>query len=606
MSVNLAKAIANARKALEKTGKPNLQKALKDKMSERSKSGKGLGVHKTTGASSGNTSSSSSSSSSGSSASGYSEGSKRGSISRVADAELDKSFSQADADNVQQALANAYALAGEDDPNAKSDDADQGVQLDAAVAENLAKAKEKAESKALKKAEEKSYKKRLKEFRDSDWNMQQYLTDLFSGDNEAANAYLERQGIDKWDPYADLSQLVTDGGKKIWREVFTSTPEAEMAYIDAYGDQIDANADHHISDDEADAFYRLMKKTNDNLNATDYTDESVMNVYGGQSGDGLDDYLLDAMNQGLQTQPLVDELEKQIRADVSLDEAVAQLGGDLANSEGEQLLLSSGLAQAVYDKVKGNGESDAATLADAYDKALARYNNMYKLDQVLSTAYADDGRSLVDYGGTQQAADAMNSLLNNAAGGSSGLVIAADGDNGVTSDENPDMVLTDNDLKYLDTGLKQGYNTEITRQHDDLSDALSNLIGDGGVDSTLAYYLAKNLLAADDETLKKKGYRVYGQSGDWVGKTLSEDELGNVASDNSHPSNGATPTSSSGDLVADTLSLGNGGKSDGPITSEGVGSYNKNSQQQQLLDAWINGKADELWGGIAKAFGAGA
>ena len=325
-----------------------------------------------------------------------------------------------------------------------------------------------------------------------EWAFDQAVVAFMNSDNPYAEKYRKTNGIDTFDWYNNYGKLAAEGGRDIWQNMITSDDNFKNAYLEDYENSIDFDNDGIVTLDEAGRWYDNMKSENVVKGSLDFSsdDEIMQRIFGGLAGNGANNELVDALNMN-ETMDVYNLLANGL----SLDDIVRDGRSNMAVADdtGKTYAEAIGLDQLMKDK---NASQDDIMAA------IARMNNALKLDRLIDASgrNAESGkkRSVIDFGDAEQTAAAINSLMNNVAGGNAGVQLI-----------NDTMPVSNGDTVYnVATTAPQAYNSAMALN---LANQIANTGGKDMKDD-LAYLLLNNL-GVDGQSLGDLGYGAWRSDG---------------------------------------------------------------------------------------------
>lgn len=325
-----------------------------------------------------------------------------------------------------------------------------------------------------------------------DWAFDQAVVAFMNSDNPYAEKYRKTNGIDTFDWYNNYGKLASEGGRDIWQNMITSDDNFKNAYLEDYGNSIDFDNDGIVTSDEAGRWYDNMKSENVVKGSLDFSsdDEIMKRIFGGLAGNGANNELVDALNMN-ETMDIYNLLANGLSlADIVKD---GRSNMAIADDTGKTYAEAIGLDKLMKDE---NANQDDIMAA------IARMNNALKLDRLIDASgkNAESGKkgSVIDFGDAEQTAAAINSLMNNVAGGNAGVQLISD-----------TMPVSNGDTVYnVATTAPQAYNSDMAL---DLANQIANTGGKDMKDD-LAYLLLNNL-GVDGQSLGDLGYGAWRSDG---------------------------------------------------------------------------------------------
>ena len=325
-----------------------------------------------------------------------------------------------------------------------------------------------------------------------EWAFDQAVVAFMNSDNPYAEKYRKANGIDTFDWYNNYGKLAAEGGRDIWQNMITSDDNFRNAYLDDYGNSIDFDNDGIVTLDEAGRWYDNMKSENVVKGSLDFSsdDEIMQRIFGGLAGNGANNELVDALNMN-ETMDIYNLLANGLSlADIVKD---GRSNMAIANDTGKTYAEAIGLDKLMKDK---NASQDDIMAA------IARMNNALKLDRLIDAsgknAESGEKSSVIDFGDAEQTAAAINSLMNNVAGGNAGVQLISD----TTPVSNGDTVYN------VATTAPQAYNSAMALN---IANQIANTGGKDMKDD-LAYLLLNNL-GVDGQSLGDLGYGAWRSNG---------------------------------------------------------------------------------------------
>ena len=325
-----------------------------------------------------------------------------------------------------------------------------------------------------------------------EWAFDQAVVAFMNSDNPYAEKYRKTNGIDTFDWYNNYGKLAAEGGRDIWQNMITSDDNFKKAYLEDYGNSIDFDNDGIVTLDEAGRWYDNMKSENMVNGSLDFSsdDKIMQRIFGGLEGNGANNELVDALNMN-ETMDIYNLLANG----VSLDDIVKDGRSNMAvaNNTGRTYAEAIGLDKLMKDE---NANQDDIMAA------IARMNNALKLDKLIEAsgrnAESGEKESVIDFGDAEQTAAAINSLMNNVAGGNAGVQLISD-----------TMPVSNGDTVYnVATTAPQAYNSAMALN---LANQIANTGGNDMKDD-LAYLLLNNL-GVDGKSLGDLGYGAWRSDG---------------------------------------------------------------------------------------------
>ena len=325
-----------------------------------------------------------------------------------------------------------------------------------------------------------------------EWAFDQAVVAFMNSDNPYAEKYRKANGIDTFDWYNNYGKLASEGGRDIWQNMITSDDNFKKAYLEDYGNSIDFDNDGIVTLDEAGRWYDNMKSENVVKGSLDFSsdDEIMQRIFGGLEGNGANNELVDALNMN-ETMDIYNLLANGVSlADIVKD---GRSNMAIADDTGKTYAEAIGLDKLMKDE---NANQDDIMAA------IARMNNALKLDRLIDASgkNAESGEkgSVIDFGDAEQTAAAINSLMNNVAGGNAGVQLISD-----------TMPVSNGDTVYnVATTAPQAYNSAMALN---LANQIANTGGNDMKDD-LAYLLLNNL-GVDGKSLGDLGYGAWRSNG---------------------------------------------------------------------------------------------